>query len=454
MKKKLLSIIALVFCIALVLTGCATVSGITGGDGNPIYFSEAVNFGGHVAEVGDYIYYGNAYVATTSDGFNYRDARKVAYLSRINNASQFTFAEGVENIDFENTSPEGIEVVNRKKLVGYESQNMYALGEYLYFTSANVHKTDEMKNDYTQISLFRVKFNGDGFQEIATFKNDTSSQITLTKGGDGEYYFVAIAPYEDSHAIYSVKVGKRVGEVKKLAENIETAVIADENSTIKNVIYTVDAEKEIETTSVKAVDIATGTVKTLDSGVVGSKTSLIAREGDRVFYSYTNPENKVQEVYSKLINASNTNFSPTEKFYNATTISKVQSAGNGYIFKTEGGALVYKTLEGTEKLLMNASDFTDILFVRGDYVYTSTSSKIDRINLIDFAVQNVTMISGECGYADGYVFFYAQLGSPDTNGEEPEKTEETEETEKDENYYMYRSDMSGHLQLIGKTAKK
>ena len=452
MKKKILSIVALVFCIALVLTGCATVSAVQDSNGKPIFFSEAVHFGGNVAQIGDYIYYGNAYVATTNEGFSYNDAAKVAYLARIKNEGSFSFADDVKNVNMAHSSPEGIEIVNGDKLVGYENQDMYALGEYLYFTSANVHKTDELENDYTQVSLFRVKFDGDGFQEIATFANDETGEITLQKGSDGEYYFVAYAPKGDSHAIYSVKVGNSIGAVKTLAEDVTSAVIADKDSNAKTVIYTVDAGKDFKTTSLKAVDFATGDDVLLDAGVAGSTTTLIDRVGDRVFYSYTNPDNKVQEVYSKQINEENTNISPTEKFYNATSISNVQPAYNGYVFKTAGGALVYKTLEGVEKLLLSSSEFTDLLFIDGEYVYTSTTSGIKRVNLIDYSsqtiVSDVTMISGECGYADGYIFFYAKLGELEVD-EEDESDEET-----DENYYMYRTDILGNIQLIGKTAKK
>ena len=65
----------------------------------------------------------------------------------------------------------------------------------------------------------------------------------------------------------------------------------------------------------------------------------------------------------------------------------------------------------------------------------------------------MTMIAGMGGYADGYVYFYAQLGELEKD-EVAEDEEETEEEEKDENYYMYRADMAGNIQLIGKTAKK
>lgn len=457
MKKKLLSIIALVFCVAMILTGCASLSGVKDANGKPIYFDKAVHFGGHIAEVGDYIYYGNSYVATTDEGFVYKDASEKAYLARINNANAFTFEEDTLNANIPHTSPNEVEKVKANKLVGYENQDMYALGSYLYFTSANVHKTSDMKNDYSQVSLFRIKFDGSDFKEIATFKNDDKSEITLTTGSDGNYYFVAVVPGEEDYSIYSVKVGDSLGKVTTLAENVTSAVIADENSSIKNVIYTVDADKEYKTTSVKSVDIVSGAEEPLDGGVAGSETKLLGRIGDNVFYSYKKPADKVYSIYTQVINQASTNFSPVNNIYDVDdgeVISNIQSAGEGYIFTTESGALVYQTFDGEEKRLMTSSEFEDLLFVNGDYVYTSTSSKISRVSLIDYSVENVVedveMISGKCGYTDDYLFFYAKLGELET-AEEPE---EGEETEVDETYYMYRADKLGNIQLIGKTGKK
>ncbi len=453
MKKKLLSIVALIFCVAMIFTGCATVGAVKGKDGKPVYFEDAQFFGGHIAEVGDYVYYANAYVATTDEGFVYDEASNVAYLSRIENKGFYTFDEEVKLANKPHTTPNEMQKVKGGKLVGYENQQMYALGSYLYFTSANVHKTDDMKNDYTQVSLFRIKFDGSSFQEIATFAHGSKGQIELVKGSDDEYYFVAVVPNGDKFDIKSVKVGDSLGKVNTLAEEVNTAVIADENSSNKNVIYTVDAEKDMATISVMAVDFATGEQTTFDEGVAGSETKLIDRIGDKVFYSYKNPENTVNEVYWQSITLASTNFSPVNRVYNATTIKNVESAYEGYIFQTEGGALVYKTFDGAEQRLQKEDEYTDVMFVDGQFVYTSTDSAITRISLADFSketiVDGVKMISGKCGYNDEYIYFYAQLGELETD----EKADEEEEGEADENYYMYRTDKNGNLQIIGKTAK-
>ncbi|MBO5022469.1 MAG: hypothetical protein J6C53_03225 [Clostridia bacterium] len=454
MKKKLLSIVALIFCVAMIFTGCATVGAIKDKEGNPIYFDDAKSFGGHIAEVGDYVYYANSYVATTDEGFVYDEASNIAYLSRIENKNVYTFDEDVLPENYPNTTPNEAEKVKGGKLVGYENQQMYALGSYLYFTSANVHKTSDMENDYTQVSIFRIKFDGSSFQEIATFAHGDKGQIELTKGSDGQYYFVAVVPNGEKFDIKSVKVGDSFGKVKTLAEEVNTAVIADENSSIKNVIYTVDTEKDMTTIAVKAVDFATGDDETLDEGVAGSETKLMGRVGDYVFYSYKNPADNVNQVYWQTINAQNNNFSPVNRFYNATTIKNLQPAYQGYIFQTEGGALVYKTLDGVEERLFAEDEYTDVMFVDGQFVYTSTDTAITRVSLEDYAkekiVKDVKMISGMGGITEDYIYFYAQLGELTAD----ENDEEEEEAEADENYYMYRADKNGNLQIIGKTAKK
>ena len=89
-------------------------------------------------------------------------------------------------------------------------------------------------------------------------------------------------------------------------------------------------------------------------------------------------------------------------------------------------------------------------FERDGWIYYSSSTEINRISVVDQTIENVitmtSMISGACGYSDGYIYFFAQL-------EETESDSSSEDTTTDENYYLYRAslDGTGNYQLIGKT---
>jgi len=448
MKKHLIKIVALVFCMALFLTGCATVSDVKINGKNANY-KTAQYQQGQVVKVGDYLYFGNGYTASDSEGFSYKKATKSGYLSRVKINNDFTYASGVKDVDKKHTTPKGVEKVNDDKLIGFQYQTMYALGEYIYFTSANTHKTSNMESDYSQVSIFRVKYNGDDFKELvkdSAFKTGEGSTITLQKGSDDNYYFLICEPTDQStFTIKSLKVGEKIGKLKTIVKNAKTYVLADDTSTIKNIVYTVDSGKEQTTTAIRSIDFATEKDTPIDNGEAGSETKLLDRVGDQIFYSYT--MDSVTEVYH--INAASSNgFAPNSNkyFYPATKISNVHKAGEGYVFKTEGGALMYNDFDGTTDpvLLAKSEDYTDILFTENDYVYISNSTSIKRISTIDKTLETIVevedMVSGQCGYVDGYIYFYSKLGAL-----------EGEESSSDSRYYMYRTDKQGNLQLVGKT---
>ena len=80
-------------------------------------------------------------------------------------------------------------------------------------------------------------------------------------------------------------------------------------------------------------------------------------------------------------------------------------------------------------------------------MYISNSTTIKRVSTIDQEVETIVevtdMVSGQCGYADGYIYFYSKLGELELDDEEEKTT--------DDNYYMYRTDLTGNIQLIGQT---
>lgn len=462
MKKNILKFLSVLFCVAFFLTGCATVSDVYNKDGSSIYYDDVKYFQGQVVQVGDYIYYGNGYTDASGEDFDYNTAANTGYLSRLNVSNSFTYDDETEEDAKINTSPIGIEKVN-DKLIGYQNQEMFALGNYIYFTSANTHKTSNLENDYTQVSLFRIKFNGDGFQEFGTFRNDEKSIRTVQKGSDNNYYYIIYAPSgdEEKYNLYSIKIGDSIGDTVTLAEDVKSVAICDETSTQKNIIYSVTSENtEIATDAVKSVDFATGEVTNLDPGVASSTISFVGRVGDIVFYSYT--LSGITEVYYKDIVNSDKYFNPTRenKFYNATSISNIQAAGKGYVFiSTTSSSVMYKTLDNSFDpiALLTSEDYSDLLFIDGDYVYFSNDTTIGRINIInkindenaqaETLVTMTSIISGQCGYTGDYIYFYAQIENTESGDSS------SEESEADANYYMYRTDKQGNYQLVGQTNK-
>ena len=64
MKKKILKVFALIFCAAIFLTGCATVSNVKI-NGKDAYFENIQYNQGQVVVVGDYVYFGNGFTSSS-----------------------------------------------------------------------------------------------------------------------------------------------------------------------------------------------------------------------------------------------------------------------------------------------------------------------------------------------------------------------------------------------------
>lgn len=452
MKKKFLKIFAMIFSVALLVTGCATVGNVYDENGDPIYFEEPTFFGGQVAKIGNYLYYANGYTDASADSFDYAVASQSGYLARIDLSTDFVFDEEVTDATRKNSSPQNSEKVN-DRFVGYQNQNMFAYQSYLYFTSTNTHKSSSLENDYSQVSLFRIAFNGDNMTEIYTTRYDDSSSIDIVKGSDGNYYYVICAQNsEEEYELSSIKIGDSFGGRVLLAENVESYAIADNTSTAKNVIYsTTNEDGEIE---IKAVDFATNQ-KTGYTYPTSMEISFLDRAGDIIFYS-VDAQNADIEVYYKDISTLDTNIDASNRFYSADSISSVIKTQEGYVFTSTNGGLLYKTLNGNTVPLLSADTTYDLLFERDGWIYYSTSTEINRISVVDQTIENVitmtSIISGACGYSDGYIYFYAQLEETESESTDDSSTEESAE-ESDENYYLYRAtlDGTGNYQLIGKT---
>lgn len=473
LKKYLLAFIAMIFCFAFLLTGCATVSNVYDKNGKPVYFDDLVYFQGQIAKIGDYVYFGNSYSDITSEDFNYSTASSTGFLARVNISGKLGYDLTPDEDGYVNPSPANVEKVNGK-LAGYKNQSMFALGNYLYFTSANTHKDSDMQNDYTQVSLFRMKFNGDGFKEIETFRYDDNSLLTIRKGSDGNYYYIAYIPSSSgdspTYNLYSIKIGNNIGKLNLLAEDVLSIAVCDENSQVKNIVYTINSDRSThETTAVCGVDFATGQITNYGNNteVTGSTIEMKGRSGDVIFYSYQTTVMPAQIYYKILKNDGSGDdqyFSGTESrwFYNAEDIEIIGYSNEGYVFvPSSSKSVMYKkldqSLEQTQKSLLTSSSYSDILFIDGDYIYYSNDTSISRISVLTRQTETIvtmtSIISGQCGYSDGYIYFYAQLESESDSEEDSEEDSSTT----DNNYYLYRVQAGvnpdGNTQLLSKVEK-
>ncbi len=154
MKKNILKVICFALLSMFAFVGCATVSNITN-DSDELIFN-----GGHAVVVGNHLYYGNAYteVGSNEKDFAYDEKAGFSYLNRIDLSQDFGKPLAPQT---------QTEKVN-SKVAGYENQYMFVLGDFIYFTSANTHKSSSLEHKYNLVSFFRSRLNGFVLEEIFT----------------------------------------------------------------------------------------------------------------------------------------------------------------------------------------------------------------------------------------------------------------------------------------------
>lgn len=420
MKKftSLLFLMLVACCFAF--TGCSPTLTM------PQNHTNVNSNGGFVVEVGNYLYYANAYkpysdLAEASDN----DGEKVAQASikRVEqeaNAQKSLVLDEEDNIKFEN-------VIN--KIAGYQTSNMFVVGDYLYFTSPNIHKNDSKdpdkygKYEFELSTLFRIKLDGSGFKELYT--TETSSAKFYLTGGQKQTLLV----FDDSK-IMQLECYNNSTSLKELATDVKSTVFPyDQQLEITNVYYTVDRDEESEFTGniLKVLDLSTGESTTVSGYSNNGETiTLISYNGERLFYTRTGLA--ISALYSNDF-SSGLSSQKLHKYEisNLTATSTIRVVSNiaGYdincfVFEYNNNIFMQDlsaTNDNDSSVITSESD-AKISFVDGTYVYYTTANGIFRVSVLTGDVQQVsdiTTLNKDYIDFDGrYVYFYASIDGAET----------------------------------------
>lgn len=456
MKKKLAKVFGGIFAFALLLTGCATVSNVKNDSREILYY------GGSAVTVGDYTYFANAYTPYDSNtDFDYNGNAKISYLARINNKDL--------SADGKDFSPSKVEKVN-DKVTGFQNQDMFVLGDYIYFTSMNTHQYGNLEHDYSLVTLFRSKLNGDNLKELFTTEYFKDGQFAPVGDVQNGYYWICYTGAYSSEEEYSGQIisidlnGSANAEV--IAKEVTSAAFANvrEDGNLDKVIYTTTATTDTSSEyQIYGIDYS-GENKT-KYNCNNTQITLIDKIEDKVFYSLTDDyKSYYRDIASIQENETFTNsqriFAYSTGMKNIQRIAKGDAHAEGYVYLAEGGSLMYKLEEKTAEAfnlpqpLLKSDKFSDVLFVDDERVYLSNDTSISRISVKDIGkdsgLENIVTLtsiqSGKYGYDGTYVYFFGKLEDVEVEGQ----SEDDENS--DTNSYMYRVRKSGgEYQLIGKT---
>lgn len=406
MKKLITYLACLLLCVSFLFAGCGTNLNIPTG--------EVLSNGGNVVSIGDYIYYANTYVdySTLTGNANTENTTEHNAIYRVKTDEYgFTTLDEDEQID-------NIDKVY-SKIAGFDNSNMYILGEYLYFTSPNVHKEDSGDDRFDLTTLYRVRLDGTSLQEILT-----------TEESRGEFFFASGEPnfvlVFDNGKITKVKIGDRIGSKEVLVEEATDAVFPTSFGEIDSFYYTKalneeDTEAGVQGNILYRYDFATNTSTTVAQQ--SSEIVLVAYQNGVLYYKQNNgtlaPYYSISDHQSfdsdRIQWTVLGEIDGTDSITNFTPINE-----NNVVYEAE--SKIYLGTKGQGSLANYAvlvDEDANIEFVDGDYVYYTTASGVYRISYRDKVSQTLAekenVQQGSCDISGEYVYFYAQTDNNSTD---------------------------------------
>lgn len=435
MKKFTFAILTILVSVCFVLSGCSSTPLKM-----PTNYDVVTSNGGFVVGVGNYLYFGNAYksysdLTERNDNEGNGVKNNALNLNRVelnDNAQKSLKLDEDEKAKYEN-------VVN--KIAGYETSNMFVVGENLYFTSPNVHKNDSKDKDkyntyeFNLNTLFKIKLDGTGLKEIYTTEAD-GSKFCLT-GGEKPTLLIY-----DNEKIMQVKCYEGATKTETLAEKVKSTVFPYENGVdFVDVYFTADRDEDdlLSGDLVKKLNIKTGEIIDVNNMATNKETiTLISYNGDRLFYTRTGGASDRVGLFSNDFSTGSSeqkqryetsNFSATSKIY----LIKAGEYLSEDAFVFEYGDKIYmQYISANHEVDCEAitSEKSSIAFVDGTYVYYTTENGIYRASVLGshktIQISDKTDFETSALDFDGrYVYFYSKAEN-DTTGTK----------------YLYRADVN------------
>lgn len=425
MKKFTFAVLTILVSFCFILSGCSKAPLTMPQNCNVVYSN-----GGFVVGVDNYLYFGNAYKAysdlkekSDNEGEGVKD--KALNLNRVelnNDAQKSLKLDEDEKANYENVI---------SKIAGYDTSNMFVVGENLYFTSPNVHKNASKDKDkyntyeFNLNTLFKIKLDGSGLKEIYTTEKD-GSKFCLT-GGEKPTLLIY-----DNEKIMQVKCYEGATKTETLAEKVKSTVFPYENGVdFVDVYFTADREEDDQLTGdlVKKLNIKTCEITAVNNMAAYKETiTLISYNGERLFYTRTGGTENRKGLFSNDFSTGSSeqkqrydtsSFSATSKIY----LIKAEEYSTEDIFVFEYNNKIYIQKVSADNDAASKQITTDkstIAFVDGTYVYYTTENGIYRVSVL--GDNTVTQISDNKDFQSGaldfdgrYVYFYAKAENDTTS---------------------------------------
>ncbi len=422
MKKITTVLLMLLISLCFVLSGCSAPLTM------PNEYTNVVSNGGFVVGAGDFAYVANAYqsysnLTTKADN----NGKKVAQYSinrtqlNVENPNQTYFSylqteDGTASFDL---------VLN--KIAGYETSNMYVVGEYLYFTTPNVHKNKQNEYEFNLSTLYRVKLNGTDLKEIYT-----------TKASDAKFYLTGNENKQllifDDETIKVLDVYNKSTSVKNLIKDdvkVDDVIFpATEEQALTYVYFTAEKENTlISGNRLCQLNITTGRIEN-EKALANNTFKLLAYNYGTVFFvvtGNTDSDGLYSATAETFVNGGVRHRYSTD----TTSLVYVKDASHSvdcFVFIYDNKPYIQLISQTNDNQAVKLNDHSATLqFVDGTYVYYSTSEGIYKISVIGreaLQISDMTEFDSKKMDFDGrYVYFFAKGEGQET-----------------ETKYLYRAD--------------
>ncbi len=415
--KKFLPLI-LVLCLVVcggIFAGCGNKEIVL--EGGPAYEDNVYGNGGFVVTKGDYVYFTDAYVKSSSLGSKISNQ-----LGSVTETGLYRARKTVETVDgTERPILTDIQLMV-SKVVGFENSGLYIFKDKIYFATPTTDK-DKTGTRYDLLTFYSCNLDGSNLKKLHQTTKFSSGKFSMTMI-DGNVYLLI---YTGSEVI---RVSEN-GEALTIAEKVTGAILPSRETIVSNdenpkssecfVYYTVNKESDgpIDLGNILyKAEISTGkTTELLNKDRI--KVTVKALGGGRLFY-VRNELFGSTSVYSYYSNSLAENFEAgetkqlSESSLNVVVLGEYGGNNLGLAYINSNKCLIIRNIDPELEGENFASSVSQILFSRDGYLYYATSDAVYRKSLTN-SEESAQKLSGaltiKTDYFDvdgDYLYFFAE----------------------------------------------
>lgn len=415
--KKFLPLI-LVLCLVVcggIFAGCGNKEIVL--EGGPAYEDNVYGNGGFVVTKGDYVYFTDAYVKSSSLGSKISNE-----LGAVTETGLYRARKTVETVDgTERPILTDVQLMV-SKVVGFENSGLYIFKDKIYFATPTTDK-DKTGTRYDLLTFYSCNLDGSNLKKLHQTTKFSSGKFSMTMI-DGNAYLLIYTGSE------IVRVSEN-GEALTIAEKVTGAILPSRETIVSNdenpkpsecfVYYTVDKESDgpIDLGNILyKAEISTGkTTELLNKDRI--KVTVKDLNSGRLFY-VRNELVGLTSVYGYYSNTLEENFEAgetkqlSESSLNVVVLGEYEGNNLGLAYVNPNKSLIIRNIDSELEGEKFDSSVNKILFSRDGYLYYATSDAIYRKSLTN-SEESAQKLSGaltiKTDYFDvdgDYLYFFAE----------------------------------------------